>query len=121
MNTEGSQISTVDVNRRVQNMAKEKRDTEEFFPAKRRGKLTPGEAVSMLRELHEMTQNQLAEASGVPQPVISAIEHGRASLGIDRAKKLARALKVHPAVLAFADWEEERPARPAKVRVRAAS
>ena len=82
-------------------------DEAEFSPAKRRARLTPGEAVAMLRELHSMTQNELAEASGVTQSTISAIEHGRASLGIDRAKKLARALKVHPAVLAFADWNED--------------
>jgi len=76
-------------------------------PAKPRAKLTPGEAVAMLRELHSMTQGELAEASGIPQPTISAIEHGRASVGVMRAKKLARALKVHPAVLAFADWRDE--------------
>jgi transcriptional regulator with XRE-family HTH domain len=78
----------------------------EYTPAKRRGKLTPAEAVRMLRELQEMTQVELAQASGVPQPVISAIENGSTSLGIDRAKKLARALKVHPGVIAFADWND---------------
>ena len=76
-------------------------------PAKPRAKLTPGEAVAMLRELHSMTQGELAEASGLLQPTISAIENGRAAVGVGRAKKLARALKVHPAVLAFADWRDE--------------
>jgi transcriptional regulator with XRE-family HTH domain len=79
----------------------------DFIPAKRLAKLSPGEAVRMLRELHDMTQSDLAQATGIPQPVLSAIENGNATLGLERAKKLARALKVHPAVLLFADWSEE--------------
>lgn len=73
-------------------------------PARKYGDLTPGKAVKMLRELHEMTQAQLAKLSGVPQSAISAIEHGKESVGIERSKKLARVLKVHPATIAFADW-----------------
>jgi transcriptional regulator with XRE-family HTH domain len=67
--------------------------------------LTPGEMLRELRELHGMTHNEPAKASGIDQPVISATEHGRVALGIERAKKLARALEVHPAVLAFPDWD----------------
>ena len=54
-----------------------------------------------------------AAASGVSQPAISAIEGGRVELGADRARKLAEALHVHPAVLLFPDWEpaEVKPAR----------
>ena len=84
----------------------------EYFPAKRRGKLTPAETVRMLRELQEMSQSDLAEASGIPQPVISAIENGNTSLGVDRAKKLARALRVHPAVILFSDWDEKHDSVP---------
>jgi transcriptional regulator with XRE-family HTH domain len=76
----------------------------EFLPAKRRGHLTPGRALKIVRELQGMTQNELAAKSGLDQSVISALEHGRSQLGIERAKKLARALQVHPAVLVFADW-----------------
>ena len=35
---------------------------------------------------------------------ISAIENGRVSLGVERAKVLAKALKCHPAVLVFPGW-----------------
>jgi transcriptional regulator with XRE-family HTH domain len=67
--------------------------------------LTPGDAVRVARELQEMTQAELAEASGIPQPTLSSIEHGRATLGAERAEKLARALKVHPAVLLWPNWD----------------
>lgn len=58
-----------------------------------------------MRELQELTQSQLAKRSGIPQPTISAIETDRISLGVERAKVLARALKCHPAVLVFPEWE----------------
>ena len=75
----------------------------QYIPARKYGNLTPGKAVKMLRELHELSQAQLAKVSGVPQPIISAIEHGTTSVGIERAKKLAKAFKVHPSTIAFAD------------------
>jgi DNA-binding XRE family transcriptional regulator len=55
----------------------------------------------------EMSQAELAHASGVGQATISAMEHERTAIGADRARKLARALHVHPAVLVFPEWEEE--------------
>lgn len=64
-----------------------------------------GESVRIMREFQELSQNQLAELSGIPQSTISAIENDRVSLGIERAKSLARALRCHPAVLVFPGWE----------------
>jgi len=64
-----------------------------------------GESVRIMRELQELSQNQLAELSGIPQSTISAIENDRVRLGIERAKSLARALRCHPAVLVFPGWE----------------
>ncbi len=74
--------------------------------------LTPGAAVRVFRELQEMTQAELAEASGLAQGTISSIERGRVNLGVERAERLARALKVHPAVLLWPNWrtDEERVA-----------
>jgi transcriptional regulator with XRE-family HTH domain len=71
----------------------------------RRGrvKLSPGAAVRVAREAQEMTQDELARASGVRQPTISGIEGGTVTLGAERAEKLAAALKVHPAVLLWPD------------------
>jgi transcriptional regulator with XRE-family HTH domain len=77
----------------------------EFKKAKTRAKVTPGESVRIVRELQEMSQNELANLTGIPQSTISAIERGRINLGVERAKTLARALKCHPAVLVFPGWD----------------
>ena len=76
----------------------------EFRKAKSRVVLSPGESVRIMRELQELSQNQLAEVAGIPQSTISAIERERINLGVERAKVLARALKCHPAVLVFPGW-----------------
>ena len=66
-----------------------------------------GESVRIIRELQGMSQNNLAESSGIPQSTISAIENDRINLGVERAKTLALVLKCHPAVLVFPGWEVE--------------
>ncbi len=76
-----------------------------YKPAKKRVTVSVGESVRIIRELQELSQNQLAQLSGIPQATISAIENNRVSLGVERAKALARALKVHPGVLVFPGWE----------------
>lgn len=64
-----------------------------------------GESVRILRELQELSQNDLAKLTGIPQSTLSAIENDRVNLGVERAKILARALKCHPAVLVFPGWD----------------
>jgi transcriptional regulator with XRE-family HTH domain len=76
-----------------------------FRPAKKRISVTVGESVRILRELQELSQNQLAELTGMSQATISAIENERVRLGVERAKTLARALRCHPGVLVFPGWE----------------
>ena len=66
-----------------------------------------GESVKILRELQELSQNELGELTGIPQSTISAIENDRVQLGVERAKVLARALRCHPAVLVFPGWDIE--------------
>lgn len=80
----------------------------EFRKAKRRVHVTPGESVRIIRELQELSQNDLSELAGIPQSAISAIERNRVNLGVERAKILARALKCHPAVLVFPGWDVRR-------------
>ncbi|HEV3189226.1 MAG TPA: helix-turn-helix transcriptional regulator [Polyangiaceae bacterium] len=75
-----------------------------YVAARVRVALTPGDSVRIARELQEMTQAELAERSGIPQPTLSSIENGRSTLGAERAERLARALKVHPAVLLWPNW-----------------
>jgi transcriptional regulator with XRE-family HTH domain len=79
----------------------------EYVRAKRRVQVSVGESVRILRELQELSQNQLAELAGIPQSTISAIENNRVQLGVERAKVLARALRCHPAVLVFPGWSIE--------------
>jgi len=73
----------------------------EFRKAKRSIEVSPGESVKILRELQELSQNVLAQFTGIPQSTISAIENDRVRLGVERSKVLARALNCHPAVLVF--------------------
>ena len=75
--------------------------------AKRSIEVAVGESVKILRELQEMSQNELAAASRIPQSTISAIENDRVQLGVERAKVLARALRCHPAVIVFPGWDIE--------------
>ncbi len=77
----------------------------QFRPAKKRADVSVGESVRIIRELQGLSQNELARRSGIPQATLSAIENDRVSLGVERAKVLARALRCHPAVLVFPSWE----------------
>jgi transcriptional regulator with XRE-family HTH domain len=76
-----------------------------FRKAQKTIDVSVGESVRILRELQELSQNELAELTGIPQSTLSAIENDRVSLGVERAKVLARALKCHPAVLIFPGWD----------------
>ena len=80
---------------------------KDFKRTKRYIEVSPGESVRILRELQELSQNELAAICGIPQSTISAIENDRVQLGVERAKVLARALKCHPAVLLFPGWDVE--------------
>jgi transcriptional regulator with XRE-family HTH domain len=80
----------------------------DFRKAARTVDVTAGESVRILRELQGLSQNQLAERSGIPQSTISAIENDRVNLGVERAKVLARALQCHPAVLVFPSWDVDK-------------
>ncbi len=78
---------------------------KDYRKAKKLVDVSVGESVRILRELQEMSQNELSELTGIPQSTISAIENDRVNLGVERAKILARSLKCHPAVLVFPGWD----------------
>ncbi|MGM0593557.1 MAG: helix-turn-helix domain-containing protein [Pseudomonadota bacterium] len=80
---------------------------KDFVRAKKRVDVSVGDSVRIMRELQELSQNDLARLTGIPQSTLSAIENGRINLGVERAKVLARALKCHPAVLVFPGWDNE--------------
>ena len=75
-----------------------------YRPAKLRVAVSVGESVRVVRELQGLSQNDLAQRTGIPQASLSAIENNRVRLGVERAKVLARALKCHPGVLVFPGW-----------------
>ncbi len=77
----------------------------EYHPARKQITVSVGESVRIIRELQELSQNQLSKLTGIPQATISAIENNRVRLGVERAKILARALNIHPGVLVFPGWE----------------
>lgn len=81
-----------------------------YRPAKKRISVSVGESLRIVREFQELSQNELAHLSGIPQATISAIENDRVRLGVERAKVLARGLKCHPGVLVFPGWELPRDA-----------
>ena len=81
-----------------------------YSVARKNVEVSVGESVRIIRELQDLSQNDLAELTGIPQSTISAIENDRIQLGVERAKTLARALKCHPAVLVFPGWESEQSA-----------
>ena len=85
-----------------------KSDMSNYRPAKKRIEVSVGESVRIIRELQEMSQNELASATGIPQSTVSAIENDRVNLGVERAKQLARVLKCHPAVLVFPGWDRSK-------------
>ena len=76
-----------------------------YRKARKNVEVSVGESVRIIRELQELSQNQLAEITGIPQSTISALENDRVNLGVERAKVIARALRCHPAVLVFPGWE----------------
>ena len=80
---------------------------KDFRKAKKQIEVSVGESVKIIRELQGLSQNELAEITGIPQSTISAIENDRVQLGVERAKVFARALQCHPSVLVFPGWDIE--------------
>jgi transcriptional regulator with XRE-family HTH domain len=86
-------------------MSTEEGGMSQFHRARRRVTVSVGESVRIIRELQELSQNDLSKLTGIPQSTISAIENDRVRLGVERAKTIATSLKCHPAVLVFPGWD----------------
>lgn len=78
---------------------------KDLVKAKINIKMSPGEMLKALRELQELSQSELANLAGMSQSNISALESGARKIGRERALMLAKALKVHPAVILFPDFD----------------
>ena len=62
---------------------------KDYKKAQKRIDVSIGESVRIIRELQELSQNELSSLSGIPQSTLSAIEHDKIKLGVERAKVLA--------------------------------
>ena len=71
----------------------------DFVKARPHVHITPGDAVRILQELQELTQQQLSELTGISQSNISAIEKGHINLDREKTITLAKALQVNPLVI----------------------
>ena len=80
-------------------------EMKNYRRAKKTINVSVGESVRIVRELQELSQTELAALTGIPQSTISGIENDRINIGVERAKVLAKALKCHPAVLVFPNWD----------------
>lgn len=78
---------------------------DDFVKAKVHTSITPGQAIKMVRRLQGLSQNELSVITSISQSNLSALENDSRQLGRESAIKLARALKVHPAVLLFPDFQ----------------
>lgn len=67
--------------------------------------MTPGRMLATIRGLQGLTQAELARLTRMTQANISSMESGRQQIGRDRALVLAKALKVHPAVIMFPNYQ----------------
>ncbi len=77
---------------------------KDFVKAQTHCAVAPGEALKILRQLQGLSQLELANLTGIKQSNISALEGDITQLGRERALIFAKALKVHPAVLLFPDF-----------------
>jgi transcriptional regulator with XRE-family HTH domain len=77
----------------------------DFVRAKVQRSVTPGEMLRALRELQGLSQAELAKLTGISQSNLSAMETNARQIGRERALVLAKALKVHPAVILFPDFD----------------
>ncbi len=84
-----------------------KMNKNNFIKAKVNINITPGEMLKTLRELQGFSQKELADITGMSQSNISALETNIRNIGRDRALILAKALKVHPAVILFPNFTME--------------
>ena len=70
-----------------------------------------GKRVKILRELRNLTQEQLAEKSGTSSQYISALERGQKNATVEMLEKIATALGVQPVILFSFDSELDQPSK----------
>ena len=79
----------------------------DFLPAISHAHLSTGEVIRMLRELKGWTQAELSRRCGMSPTNISLLENSRVEIGKRRVLQLAKAFRVHPAIIMFPEFEEK--------------
>jgi transcriptional regulator with XRE-family HTH domain len=70
-----------------------------YRAARKRVTVSVGESVRIIRELQGLSQNELAQRTGISQATISGIENDRVKLGVERARPWRRRSSATPACL----------------------
>ncbi len=63
--------------------------------------VTPGRVIKAFRKNFNITQQELAEVTGIAETNISAIENDKVEVGVKRAVLIAAALGINPSGLLF--------------------
>jgi transcriptional regulator with XRE-family HTH domain len=79
--------------------------TINFFDLKH-AKTTPGQVIRAFRRNFNITQHELAEATGIAEANLSAIENGKTEIGVKRAVLIAAAFGIDPALILFPNGYE---------------
>jgi transcriptional regulator with XRE-family HTH domain len=82
-----------------------KLNAKDFAPAKRHVPVTTGEIIRILREKKGWTQEVLAKKCGISATNLSMLENDRVDIGKRRAEQIARAFKIHPALIMFPEYQ----------------
>ncbi len=77
---------------------------KDFVKARVNISITPGQMLKTIRELQGLSQLELSNMTGISQSNISSLETDARQIGRERAIVLSKALKVHPAVILFPDY-----------------
>jgi transcriptional regulator with XRE-family HTH domain len=87
------------------------RSSQKLVPAHPHLILSTGQVIRMLRELKGWTQEELAARCGISATNISFLENEKVDLLKKRAKQLAAAFDVHPAIIIFPEYEAKEIAK----------
>lgn len=82
-----------------------KLNKKEFVESRDTLEVSPGQMLATLRNLQGLSQGDLSRLTGIAQANISRMEQGYQKIGRERAIILAKALKVHPAVILFPNYK----------------
>lgn len=68
---------------------------------------TPGGVIKAFRKNFNITQQELADITGIAETNLSAIENNKIEIGVKRAVFIAAALGIDPALILFPNGYEE--------------